>query len=619
MRLHRFAITNFKALKNLEFDWDDLLVLIGENNCGKSCVLSALSLFLSGGAVRDPLLFHRHLTDEANAIELTGYFDQLAPEELNEIAVKGRTHQGEWILKKKFWLENSSASDGEEKSSWKEQLYSYSAPEMFTGWPSPDTTWASFGPDYQPLIAKLPGAPNRPNAANRDLLKQIVREDRPDLITFGTPSWVPNPGGGGNWKSNANSILPRCIFIPAVQEATEESLSKDASTYGKLVNLIVENQLSQRQEVIELQNAIKRVLDLFSPDPEHPEQQAAEIRELEAKINAGLKEVIGGEARIRTDAPDINSLLLPNTELVVRDATIEIDTKVAHQGHGLQRTLVMTLLQLLAEAQEASVGAPTRRRAVILIVEEPELFMHPQMERRMRDLLYRLSSQALFQVACCTHSPVFIDIANRHKAILKLSKASDGTVSSKQVTNDIFVGHADEVERQRLLAVSRFDPTVNELFFAREVVLLEELTAVAAFERAAEVTGLFMRHPDKRRGVSIIETNGKGNIPAFQKVLNAFDIPYRIVHDEDRSNAGELANNLRIMALSGTPPANRPIHMVGPESIENTLGYVPQGGTGKPYAAVCKVEELHNQNALPQPFLDAMNFVYFGALTEPTA
>ncbi len=125
MRLYKFAITNFKALKNLEFDWDDLLVLIGENNCGKSCALSALSLFLSGGAVRDPHLFHRHLTDEANAIELTGYFDQLAPEELNEIAVKGRTHQGEWILKKKFWLENSSALDGEEKSTWKEQLYSY--------------------------------------------------------------------------------------------------------------------------------------------------------------------------------------------------------------------------------------------------------------------------------------------------------------------------------------------------------------------------------------------------------------------------------------------------------------------------------------------------------------
>jgi predicted ATP-dependent endonuclease of OLD family len=616
MRLRKFIITNFKALRNLEFDWEDLLVLIGENNCGKSCVLSALSLFLSGGSVRDPFLFHCHLTDEANAIELTGFFDQLTTEERNGIAVKGRTHQGEWILKKKFWLENSTSTDGEERASWKEQLYSYSSQEVFAGWPSPDTTWASFGPDYQPLIAKIPGAPNRPNASNRELLRQVAREDRPDLITLATPSWVPNPGGGGNWKSNANSILPRCIFIPAVQEASEEAQSKDASTYGKLLNLIVENQLSQRQEVIELQNAMKKVLDLFSPDPEHPELQAAEIRELEAKINAGLSEVISGKAKIRTEAPDINSLLLPNTELVVRDPAVEIDTKIYHQGHGLQRTLVITLLQLLTEAQEAATGTPTMRRAVVLIVEEPELFMHPQMERRMRDLLYRLSAQPLFQVACCTHSPVFIDIANRHKAILKLSKAMDGAVSAKQVTNEIFIGHTDEVEKQRLQAVSKFNPSVNELFFAKEVVLLEELTAVAAFERAAEVTGLFMRHPGKRRGVSIINAEGKGSIPAFQKVLNAFDIPYRVVHDEDRSKPGELANNVRIAALAGSPPGSHPIHMLGPECIEDTLGYAPPGRE-KPYAAVRKVEELHGQNALPQTFLNAMNFVYFGALTEP--
>ncbi len=78
MRLCRFSVTNFKAIRHLELHWDDLFVLIGENNCGKSCVLSALSIFLSGSAIKDTSLFHRHLTDEANAIEFVGHFDQLA-------------------------------------------------------------------------------------------------------------------------------------------------------------------------------------------------------------------------------------------------------------------------------------------------------------------------------------------------------------------------------------------------------------------------------------------------------------------------------------------------------------------------------------------------------------
>jgi energy-coupling factor transporter ATP-binding protein EcfA2 len=188
MRLHRFAIVNFKAIQNMEFEWEDLLVLLGENNCGKSCVLSALSVFLSGSAVRDQLLFHRYMTDEVNSIELTGYFDQLSDIELNETSIKGRTHLGEWILKKKFWLEKDASDDGLEKTSWKEQLLTYSAPEVFTGWPSPDNTWGSFGPEYQPMIAKIPGSPLRPNAANREILKQFVRDDRPDLVTQGAPA-----------------------------------------------------------------------------------------------------------------------------------------------------------------------------------------------------------------------------------------------------------------------------------------------------------------------------------------------------------------------------------------------------------------------------------------------
>ena len=615
MRLRRFSVTNFKAISHLELDWDDLLVLIGENNCGKSCVLSALSIFLSGSAIKDPLLFHRHLADEPNAIELIGHFDQLTAEDLEQTAIKGRTNSSEWILKKKYWVAVESV-EGEDKSSWKEMLFSYSGPEEFAGWPASDTTWVAFGADYAPLITQIPGATGRTNAAARERLKELVREQRPDLMTHGAAAWIANPGGGGNWKSNANSILPRCIFIRAVQEATEESLSKDASTYGKLVNLIVENQLSQRQEVIDLKQAMQRVLDLFCPDPNHPENQAQEIRTLEAKINEGLREVIGGEARIRTEAPDVNSMLLPNTSLVVRDGNFGIDTKIAHQGHGLQRTLVMTLLQLLADAQDSAVGALANRRPVILIVEEPELYMHPQMERRMRDLLYRLAAQPSFQVACCTHSPVFIDIANRHKAIVRMTKSANGNVAAKQVTNEIFVGPVDEVERQVLTAVSTFSPGVNELFFASEVVLLEELSALAAFERAAELTSLFTRHPMKRRGVSIIDTNGKASIPAFQKVLNAFDIPYRVLHDEDRSKPAEAAKNARIMAQAGNVPAARPIHLLSPECLEDVLGY-KSPSKAKPFAAVRRVEELVAQNELPAPFIEALNFVYFGTLLEP--
>ena len=51
MRLRRFEIHNFKCIEYVSLEWEDLLVLIGENNAGKSSVLSAIAIFLSGGDV----------------------------------------------------------------------------------------------------------------------------------------------------------------------------------------------------------------------------------------------------------------------------------------------------------------------------------------------------------------------------------------------------------------------------------------------------------------------------------------------------------------------------------------------------------------------------------------
>lgn len=262
MRLCRFEVRNFKCVEYASLEWENLLVLIGENNAGKSTILSAFAAFLSGSAIKDSSLFRRHQIDAANAIELIGHFDQLSDEERSQVAVRGRMSGDRWILKKRYWFE--AGEDGE-SGGWKEQLYSFSGTERFIDWPEADTTWAAFPADYEPLIASLPNPGTRPTNATREVLREAVRQQRPDLVTFDEPDWRPNPGGGGNWKSNANSILPRPILVRAVQEASDETNAKDASTYGKLVNLIVERSLAQRPEMARLQQALDDVLAFSVP------------------------------------------------------------------------------------------------------------------------------------------------------------------------------------------------------------------------------------------------------------------------------------------------------------------------------------------------------------------
>lgn len=608
MRLCRFEIRNFKGIEYALLDWEDLIVLIGENNAGKSSVLSAINIFLSGSSIKDSSIFRRHQTDETNAIELIGHFSELTEEETNQVAVRGRMKGDRWILKKKYWFEPG------ETGVWKEQLYSFSGLEQFVSWPDPDATWASFPADYQPFIDSLPNRGARPNAASREALKAALREQRPDLVVVGDAGWVPNPGGGGNWKSNANSILPRSILVRAVQEASDETNAKDASTYGKLINLIVERSLTQRPEMAALQIAMDNVLALFRPDPANPQRQAQEVRDLQDRISIGLNEVVGGQALIRTDAPELRTMVLPSTSLVIRDVEAGIETDVGHQGHGLQRTLVITLLQLLADAQaqgsQSAFGG--LERGTILLIEEPELYLHPQMERLMRDVLHRLAAQPDTQVACCTHSPVFLDIATNYRAIVRMFKTPEGDATGHQVTQDLFAGAPNQADKQRLNIVARFDPTVNELFFAKRVVLLEEFSAIAAFEHAAQLMGLFERHKRLRREVALVDCSGKSNIPAFQRILNAFDIPYRVLHDADPGNPTEQANNQKILGL--LPQGATQLHMVTPD-LEGLLGYTP--GKNKPYVAVCTVESLHAQGMLPVAFQEAVCMAYFGQLVEP--
>lgn len=271
---------------------------------------------------------------------------------------------------------------------------------------------------------------------------------------------------------------------------------------------------------------------------------------------------------------------------------------------------------MLADAQrqdEEGDDAPQHARSVILAIDEPELYMHPQMERKMRDALYALGSSQRFQVICTTHWPVFLDVGEKHKSIVRIVKDAKRNVTVAQVTQDLFNANDPVQEKEQLKVLSNFHPTINEVFFAKRVVLLEEESAEWAIRRAAELTGIFNRHPHLRRDVTIIDCRGKGNIPAFQRVLNHFGIAYAVVHDEDRSNQQMKASNAKIAGLAQAP---NKVKMVSPECIEQCLGYQPPS-KDKPYHALKFLEQLHSQNQIPAGFIEIVNEVYFGAAAEP--
>jgi len=166
--------------------------------------------------------------------------------------------------------------------------------------------------------------------------------------------------------------------------------------------------------------------------------------------------------------------------------------------------------------------APERQR--ILLIEEPESFLHPPIVRAAREALYGLSEVSEWQVLATTHSPVFIDVSKAHTTIVRVARS--GPSQTRMFSTDR-AAFSDE-ERENLHMVRSCHPTVTEFFFADQVWLVEGETEQAVYSELLQRSAA-----DASRGVHIVNCMGKSNLVLFARILNQFGSSYTIVHDTD--------------------------------------------------------------------------------------
>jgi hypothetical protein len=163
---------------------------------------------------------------------------------------------------------------------------------------------------------------------------------------------------------------------------------------------------------------------------------------------------------------------------------------------------------------------------LLLLIEEPELYLRPQAQR----YLYRLLREFALggnQTIYSTHSPAFLNVARLDELVFveRLPHAGTRALQPDPVTPD---------EDFRVL--TEFDAARSELFLARAVVLVEGLTEklVLPFVFAA------LGHDVDQEGISIIECGGKPNLPLFARICSATGVPFIVLHDTDRRPSGRL-------------------------------------------------------------------------------
>ena len=164
---------------------------------------------------------------------------------------------------------------------------------------------------------------------------------------------------------------------------------------------------------------------------------------------------------------------------------------------------------------------------MVILVEEPELFLPPPTQRYLYRLLRRLAAQGN-QILYSTHSPAFLNVARLHELVLTRHDAATGTrlLQPEPLPTD-----------EEFRAYSEFDATRSELFLARAAVLVEGQTERLALPFVFHALGY---DPDQEQ-ISIIECGGKANILLVARVAAAVGIPFVAVHDRD-APAGRKPN-----------------------------------------------------------------------------
>jgi len=179
---------------------------------------------------------------------------------------------------------------------------------------------------------------------------------------------------------------------------------------------------------------------------------------------------------------------------------------------------------------------------VVLLIEEPELYLRPQEQRYFYRLLHELGDGGC-QVIYSTHSPSFLNVARLNELALVERDPESGTrvVQPRSIA-------ADEDFR----VLTEFDAERGELFLARAAILVEGLTEKLALPFVFAALG---RDAD-REAISIVECGGKSNIPLFAGICKAARVPFVAVHDRDAEPGqepilSEQVLNARIAEVAG--------------------------------------------------------------------
>jgi putative ATP-dependent endonuclease of OLD family len=525
IKITKLIVKNYRGIgpKGLEIDIDDVVILVGPNNSGKSTILKAFQLVTTSSDTKIKIDdFYNKL--ETNKPEIEIWSKVIVPANVT-IAID------KWIN-----------IDGIVKEKWV--------------WEKADESAIRYG-------------------------------FRVDLDGGRWSTSVDVPKAPFSNDSTATAYRPSPTYISPFDQP-----EKQVEEIKKIISADIYDLIKKTKK--EDSKYIQLIADIATLQSEIKSEASAKENELATGIGSILNELFSGTTislHVPQNSPDLLSSYA-NT----KDIDFKInDLSLENQGSGMQRMLLWSVLKMMAGRKKAEVKAKktaTKKvasstdtieekqpeKSKVLLMDEPEICLHPESIRQAKEILYSLSSENEWQVMITTHSPVFIDLSKNNTNIIRVQKADEAVSLFK--TND--AGLSDD-EKEQLKMLNIFDPYFAEFFFSKTTIVVEGDTEYTAFRKIIENDKI------KYKDIHIIRARGKYTILPIIKILKKWGKDFSVLHDSDEeSNIQSWPANQQILDLVG---GDNKIKLLATKKNFECAFFTKKVEKDKPYNAYTEVKK----------------------------
>ena len=336
-------------------------------------------------------------------------------------------------------------------------------------------------------------------------------------------------------------LLVTIVMLEADMRGEEELADGGKSMFNRVSGLLLREATKSHPEMAEAVRQLNEVVQRVATADDEGRWTVPELNDFHRVMQEEVGRFDGCISTHSTLVPPKIPPLEFSVKVEVSDQWVRGIDKM---GHGMRRSVLFAMLRAHRRLRTENGGAqpppadPTQSPLYLFLIEEPELYLHPQAERRRMEELQELAAVDGTQVVLCTHSALFVDL-RKYGGILRFDR------QERHVTHvHRWEGTSLDSDEEKLLKMAyQFNENKAAMLFAKFVILTEGQTETIMLPFLSKKLGCY--DPD----VEVVDCAGNQGVPVFQRILEGFGIRYVAWMDRDDNAPSRGKTNTKTLAV----------------------------------------------------------------------